>query len=158
MAKYDDASWHYEGEFPTDLSNESAATHIGMFLAWCIDNDLLNEEQMEENDDAIKSVKNREMTGAEFVIDIFDEKLIDDDLCELGNGFAAAYYTDGSTFGKEYSSFIDDYLNVFDDYTEEGEDKYETLYHIEDTFENYDRIKTIIDQRFDQWRKFKTRA
>ena len=30
MAKYDDASWHYGGDFPDDLPEENGATHIGM--------------------------------------------------------------------------------------------------------------------------------
>ena len=28
--KYDDASWHYNGDFPTDLPVEAGATHIGL--------------------------------------------------------------------------------------------------------------------------------
>jgi hypothetical protein len=32
--KYDDASWHFGGEFPKDLPEEAAATHTGMFVAW----------------------------------------------------------------------------------------------------------------------------
>ncbi|RML48695.1 DUF7832 domain-containing protein [Pseudomonas avellanae] len=31
--KYDDASWHYNGNFPSDLPDTAGATHIGMFLA-----------------------------------------------------------------------------------------------------------------------------
>jgi len=38
--KYDDASWHYDGEFPADLPPEAGATHIGMYLAWCLLNEL----------------------------------------------------------------------------------------------------------------------
>ncbi|WP_262497415.1 DUF7832 domain-containing protein [Pedobacter caeni] len=30
MAKYDDASWHYGGDFPKDLPQINGATHIGM--------------------------------------------------------------------------------------------------------------------------------
>jgi hypothetical protein len=29
--KCNDASWHYEGESPEDLSSETGATHVGMF-------------------------------------------------------------------------------------------------------------------------------
>ena len=59
MAKYDDASWHYGGDYPTELPKENAATHIGMFLTWCINNNLLSEFQLEESEDDIKSVKNK---------------------------------------------------------------------------------------------------
>jgi len=34
--KYDDASWHYGGDFPDDLPDEAGATHTGMFLAWAL--------------------------------------------------------------------------------------------------------------------------
>ena len=101
MAKYDDASWHYGGDFPDDLPEENGATHIGMFLTWCIDNDLLSEEQIEDSEDEIESVKNRKMTGAEFLIDICDEKFTDYDLNDIGNEFATDYYEDGTKFSKK---------------------------------------------------------
>jgi len=41
--KYDDASWHYGGDFPKDLPNEAGATHIAMFVAWCLLNGLAGE-------------------------------------------------------------------------------------------------------------------
>src|SRR6266404_3538306 len=34
--KYDDASWHYGGDFPEDLPREAGATHTGMFVAWAL--------------------------------------------------------------------------------------------------------------------------
>ena len=33
--KYDDASWHYGGNFPKGLSRKNGATHIAFFLVWC---------------------------------------------------------------------------------------------------------------------------
>ncbi len=30
--KYDDASWHYGGEFPADSPDEFGGTHIGLSL------------------------------------------------------------------------------------------------------------------------------
>ena len=54
MAKYDDASWHYGGDFPDDLPEENGATHIGMFLNWCIDNDLISEFQIEESGEDVQ--------------------------------------------------------------------------------------------------------
>lgn len=49
MAKYDDAAWHYNGDFPKDLPKENGATHIGMLLTWCIEMELVAEEQVEDN-------------------------------------------------------------------------------------------------------------
>ncbi|PQA97095.1 hypothetical protein B0A69_03345 [Chryseobacterium shigense] len=154
MAKYDDASWHYGGEYPENLPDENAATHIGMFLAWCINNDLISEELAEDSADEIQSVKRREMTGGEFLIDVCDEKFSEYDLSAQGNGFAQAYYNDGTAFGKKFNSFADDYSETFDRKAEENNFEYESFYHVEDTYENYDLIKPLIDQRFEEWKEF----
>lgn len=155
MGKYDDASWHYGGEYPENLSNENASTHIGMFLTWCINNDLLSEEVNEDAADETERVKRKEMTGAEFLIDVCDEKFSDHDLNEQGNQFARDYYTDDTNFAKKYNSFNDDYSAVFDKKAEEHNFEYESFYHVEDTFENYELIKPVIDQRFEEWKEYK---
>jgi hypothetical protein len=146
MAKYDDASWHYGGDYPEDLPNENAATHIGMFMAWCIENDLMSEEQKEESGEDLQKVIDHKMTGAKFLINNCDEKFIDEDLSELGNDFTKAYYENDAKFAKKYSSYDDDFAFIFDEY--------ETSYHVEDTWENYERIKKVIDQRFQEWKEF----
>jgi len=152
MAKYDDASWHYEGDYPNNLPDENAAIHIGMFITWCIENDLMSEEQKEDSADDIQKVINHEMTGGNFLINNCDEKFIDDDLCELGNEFAEDYYNDDTKFGKNYGS---DFCETFDKKAEENGFEYETLYHVEDTWENYELIKKVIDKRFQEWKKYK---
>ncbi|MDH6252936.1 hypothetical protein M2347_002663 [Chryseobacterium sp. H1D6B] len=155
MAKYDDASWHYGGEFPEDLPVESGATHIGMFLTWCINNNLLSEELIEDSEKEIGSVKNRDMTGAEFLIDQCDEKFTEYDLNEQANGFAKDYYTDDTDFAKKHNSFANDYSETFDRKAEENDFEYASFYHVENTFENYDLIKPVIDQRFEEWKEYK---
>ena len=150
MAKYDDASWHYEGNYPENLPTKNAATHIGIFLAWCINNDLLSNEQTEDNVDDVESVKSRKMTGAEFLITVCDEKLIDEDLTKIGNRFAKAYYqyVKPSKFAKIYDHYIADYSKILNDGVEDD------VYKIEDTWENYDLLRPIIDQRFKEWQAF----
>ena len=113
MAKYDDASWHYGGDYPKDLPVENAFTHIGMFLAWCIDNDLTSEELQEDAEEEINEVKSRKMTGGEFLRKVCDEKFTDDDLSEIGNEFATDYYEDDTAFSKEYKNYSDDYVEIF---------------------------------------------
>ncbi|MDN3694377.1 hypothetical protein QWZ06_19865 [Chryseobacterium tructae] len=54
MSKYDDASWHYGGEFPEGLPQKNGATHTGMFLNWCINNDLISDELKEDNEEEIE--------------------------------------------------------------------------------------------------------
>ncbi|MCL1992537.1 MAG: hypothetical protein FWG66_06300 [Spirochaetes bacterium] len=147
MSKYDDASWHYGGEYPENLPDENAAIHIGMFITWCIDNDLLSEEQKEDNHEDLQKVKNRKMTGGEFLINNCDEKFSASDLCELGNGFAGDYYNDGTKFTEKHGCYGNDFSELFAEH--------ETVYHVEDTWENYEKIKPIVDKRFEEWKKYK---
>ena len=155
MAKYDDASWHYGGDYPEDLPNESAATHIGMFLAWCINNDLYSKELEEDSKEYILQVKNQEITGARFLIDQCDEKLLNADLNDLGNAFAKDYYEDDTAFGTAYASYADDFADTFDNYAEAHGFEYPSFYHVEDTIENYLLLQKILDQRFTEWKEFR---
>jgi hypothetical protein len=150
MAKYDDASWHYEGEYPNDIPRANAATHIGMFLTWCIHNELISDEQIEDSYEDIQKVKNRSMTGAEFLMNNCDEKFTDDDLNTIGNKFAKAYYEDSkpTKFAKQYSSFLKDYATILNNSLMNVD-----LYRVENSWANYNLIKPLIDQRFIEWKQ-----
>ena len=141
--KYDDYSWHYEGDYPDDLPAENAATHIGMFLAWCICNNLASDELKEDSGEDIEKVINGNMTGAQFLINNCDGKFCDNDLSEIGQKFAADYYNGDSAFSKEFSSYLEDYCKVFDDSN--------SIYRVEDSKENYIAISSVMDKRFDEW-------
>lgn len=156
MTKYDDASWHYGGDFPEGLPEKNGATHTGMFLNWCVANDLVSEEFYKDSEDEIEKLKRREITGADFVIDALDGKFSEYDLNDLGNAFAKDYYVDETDFGDKFSSFATDYINIFDSVAEENDFEYETFYHIEDSYENYDLMKQIIDHRFQEWKEYKS--
>lgn len=138
--KFDDASWHYEGDYPDDLPDSAAATHIGMFLAWALLRGFASVELAEDSADALAALQRRELTGAQFLLTELDEKLIDEDLSEEGAAFALAYYT-----GKDHDSrYIDDYFSVFS--VEES-----TLYSVPDTWAHYDQLAPSIDARYARW-------
>lgn len=134
---YDKAKWHYEGDYPKDLPTDNATTHIGMFLAWAIANHLEGELHREHSKEALEQVRRRQMTGPVFLIEQCDEALTNEDLNDVGNAFATAYY--------ELNQFNADYESAL------GKDV-PTLYHIADTWENYDRIAAVIDRRFKEWK------
>lgn len=154
MAKYDDASWHYGGNYPEDISNENAATHIGIFLTWCIDNDLISEFQIEEAGDDVEKVRNKTLIGADFLMMYCDEKLTDEDLNDLGNEFANDYYNDETEFAKQYGSYLNDYSIFFNEKAKAENKIYPSLYHIKNSWNNYNLIKPIIDKRFLEWKTF----
>jgi hypothetical protein len=135
--KYDDAEYFFLN-FETDsLPNEAGATHIGMYVAWNIINDMLSDEY--DAEEAVQDVKSRKITGRDFVVDFLDCKLHDDDLNEEGNQFAEWYYE---------SKYINDYCQVF---RIDG-DSTEEFCSIEDTWENFDKLALVLGKRFSEWK------
>lgn len=139
--KYDDASWHFEGDFPSDLPPEAGATHIGMFLAWAILRRLEGERLTEDCADSLERVRQRALTGAQFLLAECDGKLTDEELDDLGNEFAKFYLGTPDADG--------DYTG---DYSDVLANDAPSIYHVADTWINFDLLKPKIDQRFDAWR------
>ena len=139
--------WHYGGEYPSELPTKNAGTHIGMFLAWAFGYGLIGELHLEEDQDELKKLEERKITGADFLIHQCDEKLLDEDFDEIGAEFAVDYYQDDNSLFS--ASYLDDYADVF-----EGDD-IPTLYHLDNTWENFDKLKPILDQRFNEWKEWK---
>ncbi|MDM1407611.1 hypothetical protein [Myroides sp. DF42-4-2] len=151
MTKYDDASWHYEGDFPADLPPEHGATHIGMLLTWCIQNDFFAQELSEELADEVQAVKNRSLTGTSFLLTHCDGKLMEEDLNEKGNAFIRDYYDDETVFATKFQDYFSDYAQVFDISINEEYLDHNQLYRVENTWSNYDLLFPIIQERFAQW-------
>jgi hypothetical protein len=152
MSCYDRSDWHYGGDYPEDLPDENAATHIGMFLAWCMENNLVSEELIEQSAEAIERVKKHELTGAEFLIEECDEKFWSSDLSDEGNAFAGDYYEDGTEFSKKFHSYMEDYCDAFNQKAEKEGFEYPSVYHVENNWENYAIVKKFLDRQYSQWK------
>jgi hypothetical protein len=137
---YDRADWHYGGDFPADVPDENGATHIGMFLAWAINNDFAGELHREDSIEALADVRERRITGRDFLINECDEKFWEEDLNDLGNAFARDYY------GGENILYYEDYIDALCD----GDGS--QIYYVEDTWENYDKLAPVISRRFEEWK------
>ena len=99
MGSYDRADWHYGGEgFPEGAPEEKGGTHIGMFLAWCIINHLEGDFHKVESKESLEAVREREMTGTDFLFRECDQKFWEEDLSEEGNEFAKHYYESNAYF------------------------------------------------------------
>ena len=104
--KYDDASWHYEGNFPADQPTEHGGTHIALFLEWCFSRGWAGELHTEEEPEAVTHVAAGRLPATEFLFKYCDGKFTDDDLNDEGNSFASKYYgADGL--------YLDDYEEHF---------------------------------------------
>jgi hypothetical protein len=139
---YDRADWHYGGDYPEGLPPENGGTHIGMFLAWAILRGLEGEFHREESAESLAAVRARQMSGREFLFQECDEKFWEEDLSEEGNAFAHAYYDSR-----------DDSWSYVNDYAEVLASRLPTLYHVEDSWENFDRLAPVLDERFAEWKQ-----
>ncbi|MFJ7736466.1 hypothetical protein ACIQ2D_08980 [Lysinibacillus sp. NPDC097287] len=134
---YDKAKYHYQGEFPNDISYDQAFVHTGMFLGWIIDNNLFSEEFKEETQIEINKFRQRDISGTQ-IYKIWDGVLVDDMLNDEGNKFAKFY------FDFETGLYLKDYEEIFQNI--------DTLYHVNDNWENYFKIKEVIDRRFKEYK------
>ncbi|WP_066684013.1 DUF7832 domain-containing protein [Christensenella intestinihominis] len=136
---FDKMDWHAV-TFPDSIPYENAGTHIGMYLAWLVNNDLIQEDWLEEFADAFDRVRSREMTGRDLLMECFDETLMEDLMVEEALEFTGEYYD---------SSYIDDFVDAL---ANEGVDSEFAVYLHEDTWENYDRLEPVINEKFEKWR------
>jgi hypothetical protein len=137
MTLYDKAKWHYEGDYPRDIPEENAYTHSGMFLAWLTDKNLLASTFIEDFQTEIQQLRERNITPGR-LFQIVDGVLASDMLNEESNAFAKSYFN-----GDQYLS----------DYHELLAKQLPSFYHVPDTWENYDKLKERIDQRYSEWKK-----
>ena len=143
VMKYDDATWHDEAS-PDDLPTEEAsATHIGMFLAWAIHSGLISDLHIEESPGLIEAVTLRRMKGSEFLWERCDGKLTDEDFTDTGNAFARSYYLDREN-ENEYGEFFADYKAIL-------ASGLPSFYHVADSWENFEKLKSVVDQRYEAW-------
>jgi len=136
--KYDDASWHYEGDFPSTLSTKAGGTHIAMFLAWALLSEHGSELHYREYSEYFSDLKNRSVTPGQYLDQYCDGKLLSEDLNKKANTFTAAYYESGQ--------YYEDYERVL------GKDL-PTLYHADDSWQNFEKIGSMLDLRYAQWNK-----
>jgi len=143
MANIDRADWHYGGNYPSELPPENGGTHIGMYIAWIMLRDLASKELIQLADDTYTWVLNREVTGRTLLLTKLDEKFFDTLLTPEGREFTSSYY--------ETNGYANDYDRVL------GGDL-PTLYHVADTWENFDKLAPILDERLAAWRALNNRG
>lgn len=135
---YDLAKNHFLGDYPASLPIERAYLHIGIYLGWVIDRDLYSEYFEDEASTEIFRFKNRELSCT-VLAEIWDGSLSYELFSSEGNMFTSYYYAGGL--------YRSDYHNVL----VKG---IPSIYHVEDTWPNYDKMIERISLRFDDWSSF----
>jgi len=134
---YDNAKNHFLGNFPGDLPIEQAYVHIGMYLGWIIEQELYSEYFEEEADTQIFRFKQREISCT-ILSEIWDGYLGHELFSEEGNLFTFYYYG-GGLYRKDYEEVLSGSLP--------------SLYHVPDTWQNYDKMANCISIRRRDWKK-----
>ncbi len=140
---YDKAKWHFGGNFPPELDNYQAYIHTGMFLGWVAETDLLSAEFIEDFTNEVQAFKRRELTGAQIFEQCCDGVLLVNDLSEIGNRFALKYFEFGN------GQYLADYEMTL-------ANGLPSTYHVADTWDNYDKLKPVLEKRFEEWNQNKT--
>lgn len=133
---YDNAKNHFLGNFPESLPIEQAYVHIGMYLGWIIENDLYSEYFEDEAEIQIFRFKTRQL-NCTILSELWDGYLGYELFTKEGNMFTYYYYG-GGLYRKDYEDLLAEQLP--------------SLYHVEDTWENYEQLSKKISERFKKWK------
>lgn len=132
---FDKAKWHLDGDFPKELDQYQAYVHTGFFIGWLILNNLISEEFRIENKRAIESFMNKKITAVKLYEEQLDGVFTSSELNDHGLMFTKKY------FDFENGSYLLDYektlaLNL------------PTLFHVQDTWSNFELLCKILDNRY----------
>ncbi|MCA6073278.1 hypothetical protein [Fulvivirga sedimenti] len=134
---YDNAKSHFLGNFPENLPIEQAYVHIGIYLGWIIDNELYSEYFEEEAEVQILRFKRREISCT-ILSELWDGYLGYELFNKQGNMFSYYYYG-GGLYRRDYDLVLVKELP--------------SIYHVKDSWENYESMSNRIDVRFSDWKK-----
>ena len=138
---YDRADFDYSTE-ADPLPKGHAATHIGMFLAWAVLNELHGDFHREHYEEYLEKLRRREITGRQFFEAACSERFSERDLNEEGNEFAQHYYLDETGKRGDY----------FADYKKVLASGLPSFWHAADTWQNYEKIAVVISRRYEEWK------
>ncbi len=137
--KYLDASWFLDMEGKS-YSLEKVRILLALYLAWALKNGLGGDLHTVDN----KASCDKLIQGSTTPLDYFeycDEKITSEDFNREGNLFSEEYL-------KEI--YFEDYVHALRDEAPEEE-----VFDIDDTWENYNKLAKVIDQRFANWKSGK---
>ena len=136
---YDKAKYHDETIEEFGLPEEHAANHTVFFLRWLIERRLMSALFETDGADLVRAFRAGE-ASSHALYDWWDRCLIDDMLSDEGNAFAQSY------FDFERGGYLKDYARTL-------QRDLPSEFHVPFTEQNYQAIRAVIDQRYDDWRR-----
>ena len=104
--KYDDASWHYGGDFPEGQRQETGGVRMALVTKWCFINGWAGELHLNEEVEDTQKVINGTLSATDFFFKYCDGKLTDEDSDEKGNEIASLYLGSDGLYIEDYSGVI----------------------------------------------------
>ena len=95
--------------------------------------------------EGLAALRTRDITPGTFLIQYCDEKFTNEDLNAAGNAFAIAYYE------QESGGYLTDYESIFMR-PRLFRRSLKSLYHVADTWKNFDKISPTLEKRLFAWR------
>jgi len=141
---YDKAKYHFESIEENQLPEIQAYVHTGLYLGWLVDNNLLDSEFINDFGQDIPKFKNKEITGSQLLF-LWDGALIDDMLNEEGNKFSQYY------FDFDHGQYITDYETHMTQ-------NLQSIFHVEDTWENHETVKDFVNKRYSTWKNTESKS
>jgi hypothetical protein len=139
---FDKAKYHFESVESEGLPLEQAYVHTGMYFGWLLENGLCSQDFYPPS--AVDDFKARKITGPK-LYEQDDGVLMSEMLTEEGDSFSRAY------FDFETGKYLADYEALV---TGVGAN----ILSGKDTWENYDKLRARIDQRYAEWKALVKRA
>jgi hypothetical protein len=129
---YDRGDWHSDTCAERGLPEENAATHIALYVKWCILHDLISDEISKEDSEPLNLVRSRNMSASEYFDKYMDWKFGEWCLNSVGNTFTSSYY---------------------DQYLKDLDEKFPQLIYGTESSAPYDKLSEILDKRFAEFQK-----
>jgi hypothetical protein len=138
---YDRADFDYstEGE---PLPKGHAGTHIGMFLAWGVQNGLESDFHRQQSAELLARLRRREITGRQFFEAACGDRFSGRDLNAEGNAFAQCYYKDEA---GQRGAYFADYKRIL-------AAGLPSFWQVADSWDNYEKIAAVISRRYQAWK------
>jgi len=135
---YDKAKWHYEHRtYPAGLDESQGYLYGGFYLAWAAAHGHLSDDFLHDFGATVEQLVNRTITPAA-AYEVIDGVLTTDTFNDRGNAFADYLFESDSA----------DYYGLFEEVLTTD---LPSPYHVEDSWENYDKLAPVLDRVYQEW-------
>ncbi|MGY3778726.1 DUF7832 domain-containing protein [Isobaculum melis] len=149
---YDKAKWHFDAEdFPKEIDIEQGGVHIAFFYRWMLEQGFAGEDLLEDMLEEVELVKNGKYSALDLLFEFNDGVLLEEDFNTAGMNFANQYYEAETPFAEKYAFYLKDYGELDLNYLEGIE---ASAYGVIYSDENYQKVKKVLDLRYQEFLDF----